>query len=567
MSRLQKSINFLIISGIVIAINILGQYFFKTYDLTEEKRYTLSPSTTKVLKKIDDIVFVRVLLEGDFPAGFKRLQNATKDLLRNFKDINPNIKVVWEDPTTGTPEEKKSRRTQLAKTGIIPVSLKIFDGNEYIQKPIYPYALIKYKGRTSKISLLKDQEPGENEEVTLNKSIELLEYKFVNLFQKLFHENKQTIAFTNGHGEINLKKMYRLISELNNHYNVGHLNLDSLITIDKKIDVLIIASPKEAFDDKALFKLDQYLMNGGKILWMIEKMDVSLDSINKYKFYVPGEIKTGLDDLFFKYGVRIKNNLVLDLECTSIPQVVGMQGDKPQTQLFKWYYHPLALPNDQHPIGRNVDRVNMFFPSSIDTLKTKTKIKKTILLTTSPYSRYQFNPVRLNFEILKYPPKRDLFNKGKLPLGILLEGTFESAFKNRVNQEFKNQLKNLDLEYKDHSIDTKQIIISDVDFAKNLISKNDQTAPPIGYNKWERRIYPGNKDFLLNSIEYLLDENNVLESRSKQIKLRLLDAVKTKDHKIKWQLINILLPLLFLGLFGITFNFIRRAKYAKPIKK
>lgn len=563
MNKIQKVSRLMIIIAIIIVVNIIANKFHGFADLTEEKRYTLSPSTHKVVEGLEENLFVKVLLAGEFPAGFKRLQNATSELLDDLRDINPNVQYIFEDPTEGTVQERKARRDQLAKGGIVPINLTYNDGGEMRQKAIYPYAIISYGSRKSKISLLKAQNRNEDDEVTLNRSIELLEYKFVNLIQKLTKKDRETIAFTTGHRELPFEKTYRLEKELEEYYNVGRLNLDSLVVIDKALDLLIVPAPKETFDEKAKFKLDQYIMNGGKVIWMIEKLTASLDSINKYKFYVPQDIETGLDDLLFKYGARIQPNLALDLESTSIPQVVGQQDGKPQTSLFKWYYHILAQTNNDHPIGKNLDRVNMFFPSTIDTLKTKAAIRKTPLLTTSPYSRYQLNPVRLNFEILKFPPKQEQFNKGKKILGVLLEGKFESAYKNRITPSFQSGLDELGIEFRDESVETKQIVISDADFAKNLINFRNGGSEPIGYNKWEQRVYEGNQDFILNACEYMLDDNNVLDSRSKEVKLRLLDSVKTKQERTKWQFINIVMPLLFLGLFGILFNVIRRRRYSK----
>jgi len=560
---IQKITQLFLIIGIIIFVNIITNYFYGFIDLTEEKRYTLAESTHEVVNSLEETIFIKVLLDGDLPPGFKRLQNATKELLDDLKDINPDVEYLFEDPLEGTVQEIKNRRDQLAKDGVIPVALTYNDGKEVTQKGIYPYALISYQGRTSKISLLKEQNLGEDDEVVLNRSIELLEYSFVNRIQKLTLNQRQNIAFSTGHGELPFQKTVRLQRELENAYNVGRLNLDSLIVIDQELDLLIVAAPKETFDDKTKFKLDQYIMNGGKVIWLIEKLNADLDSINKYRFYVPPDIETDLDNLLFKYGARIQPNLVLDLESSAIPQVVGQQDGKPQTMLYKWYYHPLAIPNRDHPIGKNLDRVNVFFPSTIDTLKTKYPVKKTPILSSSPYSRYQLNPVRLNFEILKYPPQQDQFDKGAQTLGLLLEGEFESVFANRITPEFKATLDQLNITFQPKSVPTKQIVISDADFMKNRINPRTNQPDPIGFNVWEQKVFDGNKDFILNAIEYMLDDNGVLDSRSKQVKLRLLDAVKTKRERKKWQFINIGLPLLFLALFGIVFNFIRRRRYSK----
>lgn len=550
-------------TGIILVINFISIYVNAYLDLTEDKRYTLTEPTKELIKSIDDIVYVKILLDGEFPAGFKRLQSSTKELLDQLKSINPRIQFEFENPVQGTNEEIIKTRDELAKDGIIPISLKYYDGTQLVQKAIYPFALINFGNRRSIVNLLEEQTQGSDEEVILNNSISLLEYKFANAFQKLMLKEKQNIVFTTGRGELDSKYTFRLERDLRKYYDTGRINLDSIVRIDTSVNLLIIAAPEQPFDVKNQFKIDQYIMNGGKVIWILEKMTASLDSIAKYKFYVPKDIVTGLDDLLFKYGARVQPNLVLDLECSAIPQIVGMTGDKPQTMMFPWYYHPIVTSRNNHPIVNNIDKVNLTFPSSIDTVGNNADVKKTPLLISSPYSRTQFNPVRLTFEILKSEPDPAKFNNGNQTLGLLMEGSFESFFKNRVSEDFKQTLASMNATFVEKSKPTKQIIISDVDFMKNLINTRTNETEEIGFNKWEVKYYKGNKDFILNSIEYMLDGKNILSARSKEIKLRLLDKVKTKTEKRKWQFINIGLPLLFLGLFGFIYSWLRRRKYAK----
>jgi gliding-associated putative ABC transporter substrate-binding component GldG len=489
------------------------------------------------------------------------LQTATKDLLDEFKGINNKIQFVFEDPTQGDRQDVMNRREELAKLGIVPTSLQYYDGTQTVTKAIYPFAIINLSNRQVAIPLLEEQQPGVDENIILNNSVSLLEYKFADALQKVQDVEPKNIVFTKGNGELPLQNTYALEKQLRKFHNTGRIDLDSVTYLSDEIDLLIIAAPTQPYSLKDQFKIDQYLMNGGKIIWLIESLDADLDSISKYKYYVPRDINHGLGDLLFKYGVRIQPNLILDLESTRIPQIVGMQGDKPQTQLFTWPYHPAIYPESKHPIVKNLDRINMFFPSSIDTIKTEGNIKKTILLRSSPYSRLQFNPVRLNFEILKSPFDPANFTDGYQPVSVLLEGEFESAFKNRVSEDFKNTLKTLDQEFKSISKPTKQLIVSDVDFTKSLVNSRTQKSEDIGFNKWEVRYFKGNKDFINNAVEYMLDEKGVLQARSKEIKLRLLDKVRTKQEKSKWQAINIGLPLLFLFIFGILFNWWRKKKY------
>ena len=558
----NRYIQLLLVVAIVFLINVIGSFIYTEFDLTDDNRFTLSENTKKIVSAAGDNMSIRVLLDGEFPAGFKRLQSSVLDILNKFRDINPNIVFEFEDPTVGSVKELEQKKKLLQEDKIIPISLSYSDGTQLVQKAVFPFAIINYRQKKYIVNLLEEQKPGDDEEIILNKSVAMLEYKFANAFQKLQSERPKNVLFTQGNGEWEENQTFRLESEIRRFHRVGRLSLDTLMKLDSTIDLVIVAGPKTPFTLQNQFKLDQYIMHGGKVIWLIDKFPVSLDSINKYKFYVPEDISTGLDDMLFKYGARIMPDLIVDLECSSIPQVVGMSGDKPQTKLFPWVYHMAAASEIQHPVVKNIDRVNLFFPSTIDTVKTEGNVKKTVLLKSSKYSRSQLSPVRLSFEILKVAPDPSKFNDGNRPVAYLLEGEFESFFKNRLTPEFQSMLDRIGVNFKDKSIPAKQIVISDSDFAKNLINTTTGDTEDIGYNKWERRFYKGNKDFILNAVEYMLDENNILESRSKEIKLRLLDTVRTKQEKSWWQFINVGLPVLLLALFGLAYQYFRKRRYA-----
>jgi ABC-2 type transport system permease protein len=558
----NRYVQLILVVAIVFVINVIGSFIYKEFDLTDDNRFTLSENTKNIVAGADDNMSIRVLLDGEFPAGFKRLQSSVLDILTEFRDINSNIVFEFEDPTVGSVKELEQRKKLLQEENIIPISLSYSDGTQLVQKAVFPFAIINYRQKKYIVNLLEEQKPGDDEEIILNKSVALLEYKFANAFQKLQSERPKNVIFTQGNGEWEEDQTFRLESEIRKFHRVGRLSLDTLMKLDSTIDLVIVAGPKTPFTLQNQFKLDQYIMHGGKVIWLIDKFPVSLDSINKYKFYVPEDISTGLDDMLFKYGARIMPDLIVDLECSSIPQVVGMSGDKPQTKLFPWMYHMAAASDITHPIVKNIDRVNLFFPSTIDTVKTETNVKKTVLLKSSKYARSQLSPVRLSFEILKVAPDPSKFNDGNRPVAYLLEGEFESFFKNRLTPEFQSTLDAIGVKFIEKSKSAKQIVISDSDFAKNLINTTTGDTEDMGYNKWERRFYKGNKDFALNAVEYMLDENNILESRSKEIKLRLLDTVRTKQEKSWWQFINVGLPVLLLALFGFLFQYFRRKKYA-----
>ncbi len=560
--KIQDITQLILVFAILIVVNVIAQYFYKQFDLTGDKRFTLTNATETLIENQEDLIFVRVLLDGDFPAGFKRLQTSTREMLQKFRAVNPNFEYEFSDPLEGSLDEVNAIKTEMAKDGIVPVNLTVKDGDEISQKLIYPFAIFNIGQRNVVVNLLEQQSAELSDEQVLNNSISLLEYKFADAIQKLNLTEKPNILFTEGNGELKDQQLASLTTSLKSFYNTGRLDLDSIYRIEKELDLLVVAAPKEKISLKNQFKIDQYIMNGGKVIWLIEKLEVSLDSISVQRFHVPKLIETDLDDMFFRYGIRIQPNLILDLECSRIPQVIGQQGGKVQTELFYWYYHPLIASNSNHPMVKNIDRVNMFFPSSIDTVKTKFDLKREVILKSSNYSRYQMYPMRLNFEILKYAPEPDKFDKGAQNVAVLVEGKFESFFKNRVDADSEATLKKLGSTFKDISIETKQLFVSDADFTKNLYDVNSSRISRIGYNRWEKQEYPGNADFILNAIEYMLDQNGVLESRAKEVKLRLLDKVKTKNEKLKWQLINLGLPLLVLLIFGFAFNFWRRRKYA-----
>ena len=553
----------LLILGVIILVNIASNFFNTFIDLTEDKRFTLSDSTVEFIEGVEDIIYVRVLLEGDFPAGFKRLRSATLDRLQQFAEVNPRLEYKFEDPMSGSNEEKRDRQEQYKSMGMAPTSLTIADGDERTRKLIYPYAVINYGSRQTVVNLLEPQ-GGLDQETALNNSINLLEFKISNAIQKLTNEELPNVVFSTGHGEVPDFQTARLERDLSSYFDTGRLNLDSLVQLKPEdVDLLIVPAPQTAIPVKTQFVIDQYIMNGGKVIWMIENFKVNLDSINFNNLYVPKPVEHGLDDMLFKYGVRVAKNLVLDLQCTPIPQVVGAAGGKAQTQLFPWYYHILSASQSENPIVKNIDRVQFKFPSSIEFVgREGDGINKEVLLASSEYSRFQIYPMRLTFEILKIDPDPKQFNKGPQPVAVLLEGEFESFFKNRVTSENEKILNEIGASFREKSISTKQIVISDADFLKNKYDPNSDRISPIAYSDWEKKSYEGNKSLIVNAIEFMCDDFGLLEARSKDFKLRLLDKVKTRTEKTKWQTINLLLPLVLIWLFALLFYLWRKRKYA-----
>ncbi|MEM9885615.1 MAG: gliding motility-associated ABC transporter substrate-binding protein GldG [Bacteroidota bacterium] len=557
-----------LVIGILIFINILANFFNGYIDMTEEKKYTLTQPTQDLLSDLEEVVYVDVLLEGDFPAGFKRLQKSVQELLEDFRSESSYIEYEFDDPLKGTAAQSQARQKELQKDGIQPTNLRLKDAESQSQQTIYPYAIFNYQGRKYPVNLLENDQIGVPPDVVLNNSVALLEYKFANAIQKLQISNKPNVVFLQGHGELIPPEVYDLERTLRQYYDTGHLPMDSLVTLPvDRISVLIVAKPRFAFSPEDKFKIDQYVMNGGKVLWLVDRLNVSIDSVQANGTYVPRDYQLNLEDLLFKYGIRIDPNMVLDLECSSIPLRVGQLGTQAQFDRFPFYYHPVVAPKSDHPIVKSLDRVNFKFVSSIDTsVQTKTGVEKTVLLASSPRSRVQFAPTTLDFEFLRQEPNPDNFNQPYRPLAVLYEGIFPSFFENRVAESFMQALERMNIEYKSSSVPTRMIVVADGDIARNLVrpnsdSPNGFSAAPLGLNQYDRYTY-ANKDFLLNAIEYLMDDNGVIEARGKEVKLRMLDVVRAEAEQTKWQAINILLPLAFLLLFGLLYNWIRRRRYA-----
>lgn len=560
----QSFLNLILIIGIAIGLNVIGNHFYTYLDLTEEKRYTLTEPSQKLLEDLDDIVFVNVLLEGDFPAGFKRLQKATREILDDFRSVSGYIEYEFEDPIPNTlsVDERNARVKQLRTDGVFAKNLNIRDGKERKMMRFYPYAILNYKGRSIAVDLVGEDIPGLSPQEALTNAIGLLEYKLANAIQKLQTARKPVIAFTTGHGELPYANTQSIRSELDPFYDVGDLILDSLVQINPAISVVIIAKPRFSFNEKDKFKLDQYVMNGGKVIWLIDALDVHLDSLRRSGQYTPYPLTNdlfNLENILYTYGARINNSLVMDLQSTRIPQVIDERGTQ---DLFPWYYHLLSIPNQDHPVTKSLGPVNLLFANTVDTTsRTKTPIEKTVLLSSSTRSRVQLFPMRLNFEMLKLKPDPTKFNKAFQPIALLLEGIFPSHYENRPKKNFLDTYNQLGYEFKTRSAPTKMLVVADGDIISNHADPQNNRYARLGYNPYEKYTF-ANKDFLINAIEYMIDDNGVIAARSKEVKLRLLNEAKAEQEATKWQIINILLPILFLILFGLGYNFWRKRRFA-----
>ncbi len=561
--RSQSLLQFGLFCGIVLFINILANVFYAHFDLTEEKRFTLTEPTRELLRGLKDQVYVQILLEGEFPAGFKRLQTATREMLDDFRSESGYLDYQFDDPALGSIEDVNARRKALAEQGIAPVNLRVADQGETTQKLIYPVAIFRFGSRQVVVKLLENESGNLSPDEVINNSVSLLEYKFANAIKKILSPARPVILFTKGHDELDDLQLADFDQTLRAFYDTDRILLDSVVQIKPEdCALMVIAKPRSTFSEKDKFKIDQYIMQGGRVLWLIDRMNADLDSMRVTGRFVPTDYPLNIEDMLFKYGIRIQPDLILDLECTKIRLVVGQVGNAPQFDLFPWYFHLAVRPTGTHPVVKNLDRVDLRFCSSIDTIRTKTLVKKTPLLTSSRYSRLQFSPVDLNFEILKYDPDPGKFNKGLQNVGVLLEGAFPSNYENRVSEEMMSGMKQLGMDFKPVSVPTRMLVISDGDVAANFIlNRAEKQWFPLGFNQNDNTTY-ANKDLLINAVEYLIDPNGVIEARSKEVKLRLLDNVRAKEEKTLWQVLNIATPLLLLGLFAWVFNWRRKRRYA-----
>jgi gliding-associated putative ABC transporter substrate-binding component GldG/gliding motility-associated ABC transporter permease protein GldF len=551
---------------IFLFIGVLGNFIFTKFDLTDDKRFTLTVPSVKMLEGVDEVMDITVLLDGNLPADYMRLQNSTREMLDDFRSYSSWIEYSFENPTEGSIEEVQANIAALGKQDIEAVSIQIPGVDSRELKYIFPYAIINYKGRTTTINLLEAIQPGMTERGALSKSVNLLEFKFMNALQKMESSFRPVITYTVGHGELDPLQFADLRKSLFAFYDMGGLNLDSLVEIDSNVDILLIPKPRLPFSQKDLFKIDQYVMRGGKVLWALDVMDMTVDSIAAQRGspYIAGELPSaeGISNLLFKYGIRIRpSNFIFDVESSRIPLQTGVQGNTPKFELFPWYYHPIISPKSNHPIVKGLDRINMFFPTIIDTaVGVRTNLKKEVLLSSSAYTKIRPNTHRFSFEEVNVDTKKLEFTDKEKPVAVLLEGTFPSAYRNRVSSAMSETLKEIGSEYKEESVPTKMIVISDGDVMKNLVDARSKQYSPLGFNKYESYTF-ANKDFMMNCIEYLMDDNDVLESRSKEIELRLLDKVSAQKNKGFWRFLNNGIPLILLILSGLIYTFIRRKRY------
>jgi gliding-associated putative ABC transporter substrate-binding component GldG len=548
----------------IVLINFGSQFFFKRFDLTEDKRYTLSETSISILENIKEPLYVDVFLEGNFPGEFKKLQTETQQLLEEYKAYNSNIIFQFVNPLEN-PEEREQIMQSFIERGLTPMNVTVDDKGKQTQEIVFPWAVINYGKNSTKVPLLKNMMGASTAEKVVN-SVQHLEYAFANGFNTVSKSKEKKIAVIKGNGEVEDYQLADLLKTVRENYHIAPFTLDSVETNPiktakelKKYDLIIIAKPTQAFSDSEKQVLDQYVVHGGKSIWLLDHVSMEMDSLMTTGENLAFPRDLNVNDLFFKYGIRIKPDLVKDLLATPIALATGDQGNATQYTQYPWLFSPMVYPvlakeNEKlNPIISNLDAIKFEFTNPIELLKND--IKKTVLLQSSPYSKAVGTPLPINLSMVEERPEQKEFsNQGNVPLAVLLEGKFNSVFQNRITP-FK------DPEYSAIGKNTAMIVVSDGDIIKNQMDKNG--APlELGYDKWTNYMY-ANKEFLLNCINYLLDDNGLINIRNKEVHVPILDKEKVYANYTTTQIITVGVPMLLLLVFGIAFTYIRKSKYTK----
>ncbi len=546
---------FIVILGLLF-VNIIASKVHSRFDLTQDHRYTLSPAAKTIIDKIESPIIIDVFLKGAFPPEFRRLQNETRQFLEEMAAYNSNVKFNFIDPLAEG-DDANAVAQEFYELGMTPARISVMENGKASESIIFPWAIANFNNKTVKIPLLKNK-LGTTDEERVNNSVQQMEYSFADAIGQLVEPKKKKIAIMRGNGELGDAYIADFIKTIRQYYFVAPFTLDSVAnypnkTLEdlKEFDLIIEAKPTQAYSEKEKLVLDQYLMSGGKSLWLVEQTAMENDSLFNPRgsaFALPRDLN--LNDFFFSYGLRINPALVNDIYSAPIVLASG-NGNDTQFSPYPWFYSPLTTSPNSHPIINNIEAVKFEWANPIDILGND--IKKTILLSSSPQSKIEGTPREISLNLLNTRPDLSTYTAGELPMAVLLEGEFKSVYKNRV--------KPFDLdEAIENGKQTKMIVISDGDVIKNQLQKGQPLE--LGFDRFTGNTY-GNKEFLLNSVNYLLDDSGLIDIRSKEISIAFLDSEKTAQEREKWQVLNLVIPLLLLGIGAFIFTYFRKKRYLK----
>ncbi|MFC6861205.1 gliding motility-associated ABC transporter substrate-binding protein GldG [Zunongwangia atlantica] len=556
MKQFSKYKSVVLFIVILVAVNFAASQYFERLDLTQDKRYTLSKASEEIIDDIEEPIIIDVFLKGDFPSEFKRLQNETRQILEEYAARNSNIVFNFIDPLAEGANAQQVAQ-QFYQMGMSPARVNVMENGQNSETIIFPWAMANLGQKSVKIGLLKNQ-LGSSDEDRVTNSVQQLEYAFTDAISKLIYPRKKKIAVMRGNGELPNPNIADFVKTLQQYYFMAPFTLDSA-AVDpqktlqelKEYDLIIEAKPTEAYTENEKYILDQYTMNGGKSLWLTESVAMEKDSLlnpTGAAFALPKDLNLG--DFFFSYGIRINPSLINDMYSAPIILATG-SGNDTRFNPYPWFYSPLTSSPNDHPIINNIEAVKFDFANPIDTLKNS--LQKTVLLSSSPRSKIEGTPREISLDIVGQEPDIASYTDGEQALAVLLEGGFTSVYNNRLKPfEIQNNL--------NKSKPTEMLVISDGDVIKNDLQ---QGAPlELGFQKYTGTTY-GNKEFLLNAVNYMLDDRGLMDIRTKKVTIAFLDPQKTAAERNKWQLLNIALPLLILGIFALLYNWLRRRKYIR----
>lgn len=545
--------------AVLICVNVLAQLAYTRIDFTKEKRFTLTNKTKETLKTNTHEVMVRVYLDGDMPAAFKRLRNATRDLLTDYKAYsNVNFKVVFIDPIVGkSAEEQESVINELYQVGVRPTNISIKTDAGFAEKLVFPMALIESNGKQMPVKLLQNLGGGaSNYDQSINNSIKNLEYIFTSSLKKVISGYNPRIGITEGNGEPDNRYLYDAITALADSYVVGRVNLDSITRegLDS-LKMLVIAKPLKTFTEAQKYKINYFVMKGGHMVWSIDQVRMDLDSLRNGRSFLAANNSLNLDDMLFEYGARINYNIIADVNCAEIPIATG-GGPQGNIQMAPWLYYPVLIPDTASNVVKNLDNIRSEFTSTVDTIGSK-NVSKRIILATSPYNKVYASPKMFNLQMVEEEPAQKEFTSTPKSVGVLLEGNFKSVFLNRPVPA--GILEKYDVPAQ--SKPAKMIVIGDGDIFRNQVSA-DGSPFPLGFDRYTQQNF-GNKALLLNIADYFTSEDNLIALRNKEVTVRPLDKTLVRTEKTKWQLVNTVLPILLLICFAIFQHYYRKHKYAR----
>lgn len=565
--------SFVITLVIIVVVNIIASFVYTRFDLTSEKRYTLSDTSKEILKNLDDYVYFRIYLEGEFPAGFKKLRKETKEMLDEFRAYSKFIDYDFINPSESNDAAERNETYKiLYQSGLNPTELSIQTKDGAQQIVIWPCALVSYKNKELPLDLL-DTQVGKSSQDALNNSARNLEYKFISAIKDLSQRDKPNIAFIEGHGELTDKEVYDITQSLSKKYNVDRVAIneqitalnkrtersDSSIVISSRYDAIIIAKPTKPFSEKDKFIIDQYIMRGGKVLWLIDPVFATMDSLQSSESTMGNSLDLRLDDMFFKYGVRLNKNLLLDYNSAAIALRTGQMGGQAQIEYFRWYYFPLLNSASNSNIVKNINPIKADFVSSIDPVVSDSDVQKTPLLKTSDYTKVSAAPVFISLSLLRQAPDTRMFSQKGQNVAYLLKGKFESLYANRMTSAI---VESEEIGFMPSGKETSMIVVADGDIIKNQFHIPKGYPLPLGFDQYTQVTY-GNKEFIENAISYLVDGEGLISIRSRELKIRLLDMNKVNDNTMLWQVVNVIVPSALVVVFGFIMAIIRKRKFTK----